>query len=333
MPDRKAPLIQVSTMAPFVRAVTEAGLPAGALSASVGITSEMLNDPQSVAPAQSIYRFTELAAKELGEPNLGVKLGLDPAIMDWPVIAEAYSDSHVMVEFFTRFLLDAQKFTTNVAFRLKIGSGVTWFERDRGFVPMEPPAQIDAFALGLFVTLFRVALGDAWRSSDMVFKICDPEVARVPEIGNCNLLRGDPRELSFSFPSEWLVLPIQRHPHAIPDRNAQKPPTEALIAAIRSNIRSNISDPAFGVPQLVSQMGFNRRDVQKYLRDRGSGLADLIEDERKQLACDLLERGAPKLEDVAQALGYTDVSNFSRAFRRWTGVAPSRWRDGKGGEA
>ena len=80
---------------------------------------------------------------------------------------------------------------------------------------------------------------------------------------------------------------------------------------------------------LVEQMRFDRRDVQKYLRERGSGLADLIEGERKKLAGDLLDRGELSLQEIASALGYTDVSNFSRAFRRWTGIAPSFWRERK----
>lgn len=150
----------------------------------------------------------------------------------------------------------------------------------------------------------------------MLFKICDPEAVRIPAIGNCALVKGDARRIAVSFPSNWLFRTIQHQPSEETPEKATKPPSEALITSIRSNIRSNISDPNSGIELLVAQMGFNRRDVQKCLRDRGSGLADLIEEERKALACDYLSRGGHSLDKVARALGYTDVSNFSRAFRR-----------------
>ncbi|WP_408607397.1 helix-turn-helix domain-containing protein [Algiphilus aromaticivorans] len=31
-------------------------------------------------------------------------------------------------------------------------------------------------------------------------------------------------------------------------------------------------------------------------------------------------------EKIATRLGYTNPSNFTRSFRRWTGMAPSAWR-------
>jgi AraC-like DNA-binding protein len=32
------------------------------------------------------------------------------------------------------------------------------------------------------------------------------------------------------------------------------------------------------------------------------------------------------LADIAQFLGFAEVSTFYRAFRRWTGLPPARWR-------
>lgn len=327
MPDTKPPLIRVATMAHFIDAVERAGMPVVELCESVGVTAEMLDDPRSLAPAQSIYRFTELAAKELKEPNLGVRLGLDREVLNWPVMAGALADSGVMAEFFARFLLLARKFTTSVEFSLDVRSGVTWFRMDRGFTPPLAPAQIDGWWVGVFTTMFQSAFGTDWRSSDLLFRVCDPEAVRIAEIGQCGLAKGNTRMFEYSFPTDWLTRPAHGQTKTKPESTAQKPLTEGLISAIRSNIRSNISDPDFGVPKLVAQMGFDRRKVQKFLRERGSGLSDLIEEERLNMARDLLGRGDHTLEDVAQALGYTDVSNFSRAFRRWTGVPPSRWKD------
>ncbi len=43
-------------------------------------------------------------------------------------------------------------------------------------------------------------------------------------------------------------------------------------------------------------------------------------------ATSLLSRTDYSLEQIADELGYSDVANFSRAFKRWSGRSPSNWR-------
>ena len=42
------------------------------------------------------------------------------------------------------------------------------------------------------------------------------------------------------------------------------------------------------------------------------------------ITCDMLDR----ISEVAWALGYNDVANFSRAFKRWSGKTPREYREG-----
>jgi AraC-like DNA-binding protein len=46
---------------------------------------------------------------------------------------------------------------------------------------------------------------------------------------------------------------------------------------------------------------------------------------RRDLAIGLLDGGAP-VERVAERVGFSDSSAFTRAFKAWTGVAPGRYR-------
>ena len=54
----------------------------------------------------------------------------------------------------------------------------------------------------------------------------------------------------------------------------------------------------------------------------------LQDEARYRQACKLLGERGTRISEVAYALGYNDVANFSRAFKRWSGKTPREYREG-----
>jgi AraC-like DNA-binding protein len=52
----------------------------------------------------------------------------------------------------------------------------------------------------------------------------------------------------------------------------------------------------------------------------------LMDDTRRRFAMDYLEAREHTLTQVAFLLGYSEVSAFNRAFKRWTGLTPTHYR-------
>jgi AraC-like DNA-binding protein len=52
----------------------------------------------------------------------------------------------------------------------------------------------------------------------------------------------------------------------------------------------------------------------------------VLDEERHARALVLLRSSGLSVKDVAQRLGYSDVANFMRAFKRWTGQTPGAFR-------
>ena len=77
---------------------------------------------------------------------------------------------------------------------------------------------------------------------------------------------------------------------------------------------------------MAEQLHLSSRSLARKLRSEGSSFAQLLEDARRRDALRLLEHSDLKLEDIAARLGYLNPANFTRAFRGWTGEAPSRYR-------
>jgi AraC-like DNA-binding protein len=68
------------------------------------------------------------------------------------------------------------------------------------------------------------------------------------------------------------------------------------------------------------------RTLRRKLKEEGSSFREVLEQVRKNLALDYLERSNLSLEEIATLLSYQDAANFSRAFGRWTGDTPGRYR-------
>ncbi|HEX7874651.1 MAG TPA: helix-turn-helix domain-containing protein [Sphingobium sp.] len=54
--------------------------------------------------------------------------------------------------------------------------------------------------------------------------------------------------------------------------------------------------------------------------------SDIVEGERERLARIYLQTLSMSLEEIAERLGYGEQTSFGRAFKRWTGVTPQRFR-------
>ncbi len=79
------------------------------------------------------------------------------------------------------------------------------------------------------------------------------------------------------------------------------------------------------------------RTLQRRLREESTSFQDVVDSVREELARITMANPKYSLGEVAYLLGFSEISAFTRAFKRWTGMTPSRWRDelsaGRGGPA
>jgi len=68
---------------------------------------------------------------------------------------------------------------------------------------------------------------------------------------------------------------------------------------------------------------------------QGLSFREVLDDLRNERAEHLLSNRSLSVFEVAQRLGFEEQASFTRAFRRWTGMAPQRWRQAHlgGGDA
>ena len=109
-------------------------------------------------------------------------------------------------------------------------------------------------------------------------------------------------------------------------RLAALPSQRGRIEQLRREIASVLVKGESSIEQIAEATGVSVRTLQRRLKEAGVSFSDLQNDVRKTLALNLLENETMALAEIAFALGYSEVSAFNHAFRRWMGQSPGDYR-------
>ena len=66
--------------------------------------------------------------------------------------------------------------------------------------------------------------------------------------------------------------------------------------------------------------------MHRLLKKEGSSYTRLLDQVREDMARRMLKHSNMQLTQISLLLGYSELSAFSRAFRRWTSLAPQDYR-------
>lgn len=92
------------------------------------------------------------------------------------------------------------------------------------------------------------------------------------------------------------------------------------------DILTNAEQHYLSIEHVADRLHMSDRTLKRQLAAEGTSFSTLVDEVRYRHATSLLSRTDYTLEQIADELGYSDVANFSRAFKRWSGRSPSNWR-------
>jgi AraC-like DNA-binding protein len=77
---------------------------------------------------------------------------------------------------------------------------------------------------------------------------------------------------------------------------------------------------------IAEDLYMSQRSLQRRLREEGTTYKELLNETRRDLAAQYIKASSVSINEITYLLGFSEPSNFSRAFKRWTGVSPSEYR-------
>ena len=202
--------------------------------------------------------------------------------------------------------------------------------------PHEPPRQHGLAVLAILVRLIREGLGEpGWAPHEVTMPHAPP---RRP--GDGAAWFGVPIRYRAEAASVAFAPAVLRRPMVTADpglfpilvRLADEclarlaPGGDDTLAEVRRLVASMIGSAALTIDDVAARMGVSARTVQRQLQAHALSFKQVVDDVRCSLARRHLADPDVTLTDAAFLLGYSDLSAFSRAFRRWTGQSAQAYR-------
>lgn len=103
-------------------------------------------------------------------------------------------------------------------------------------------------------------------------------------------------------------------------------PQKSFSRKVRRMISRQMSTDRINADTLAQQCHMSRQTLYRRLKKEGISFHDMVESVRKDKALRYVAGNQFALGEIAFLLGFSELSAFSRAFKRWTGMAPAHYR-------
>lgn len=98
-----------------------------------------------------------------------------------------------------------------------------------------------------------------------------------------------------------------------------------IIESIKQAIKK-ATTPAPSLPEIARQLHTSSSTLKRKLKEAQSSYTTILSQTQLERACQMLETNQKRVDDISVSLGYSEASAFRRAFKCWSGLTPSEYR-------
>jgi len=121
-----------------------------------------------------------------------------------------------------------------------------------------------------------------------------------------------------------LLAVLRRYCEEVLTRHSTPPPL--LVERVERLIADRLAHGEAKLDNVATEMGMSSPSLSGKLAALDTSFSGIVESLRKDLALRCLQEHHLSLTEITFLLGYTEVSTFTHAFKRWTGSAPTAFR-------
>lgn len=324
--------VRLGPLMAWPQVLADLGVEPDTFFAGFGLSSDHFEDPETVAPISLIGRMLRASAEMTGCDHLGILIGQRARLSSLGAVGVMAQSCPTAGDALRELEHHLQVQDRAAIISLEVEGRSAALSYQVTTPGVEAIDQIYCLVALVGRNILGALFGSAWRPDQVHLPIARRAGARLlrEELGAP--LRFDAERLAFVFPASDLQRPLATADpllhRMMSERVAQ---LEAklhrdLLGQVRDLMQTMVFVGDSRTSRVAGRLGLSLRTLNRRLADLGSSLHRIREEVWTETACQLLANTEKTASEIAQILGYSDLSAFTRAFRRWKGVAPTQWR-------
>ncbi len=335
----KSPLTTATTLTSWARAIRKsldaAGVDSAALFAEAGLDIAALGDAQARYPVARTNRLWQLAVAATGDPAFALKVAREAGVLSFHALGYSLVASATLREAFKRLIRYFRVVSDGAELRFGCDGDTCHYAiaaTGDGHAPI--PEAVDAFAY----VVVRLCRGLYRRDhAPLEVRLMRPAPAdptpwqrafRCPVLFDAAENRLLFAAAAFDAPLEFANPELARQNDEVAARYLARFGKLLVRERLRAVLIEQLPRGEPSQDRAAEALHLSSRSLQRRLADEGTRYQDVLDELRRELATSYLREARHSISEITYLLGFSDTSSFTHAFRRWTGVAPSRWKPG-----
>lgn len=310
------------------------GLDPRALFERAGLDPDSLENPLARYPYRDVRKVWELSIEETGDPCFALIAARQWHPSNFHALGYAWLASRSLKEALQRLIRYFRVVTTDP-------EELSLVETDQAYEFMIDTSSVvyrglDAeydFILAILIDACRLSLGEGFNPQRVCLQRSPPSCRDrfekffgcLPEFDAPNyLLSFDKAALDKQLPTGNAE--VARANDQVILRYLAQLNRSDLVMRVKVALIENLPSGQVSKEQVSEALGVSLRTLQRKLHDEGTSFKQLLDETRHELADGYIKNHQVSLGEITYLLGFSEASNFSRAFKRWTGSSPTEFR-------
>jgi len=315
------------------RALESYGADPAVLFKRAGLDPQKLYDSNARYRDSHLYKLWQLAVEATGDPYIGLKVASfwHPSAANalgyaWLASATLKDALERTVRYY-RLMTDKEELQLEESgeeFRLIIENPAEDYPT--------APEDLDA-SFAALVYLCRMCYGESFNPLRITMRRQElPDPARFQEFFRAPIqYSGNEDSVCFDKVDAQTPLPtanaeVARANERIVQEYLARFDRSSAAMQVRARLTEQLSSGHATQNSVADALHMSLRTLQRRLNDEGTSYKGLLDETRRELAAHYMAESHRSINEITYLLGFSEPSNFSRAFRRWTGKSPSAYR-------
>ncbi|MBK8175125.1 MAG: AraC family transcriptional regulator ligand-binding domain-containing protein [Rhodospirillales bacterium] len=329
---RAIAMVRANALVPFVDFVEGIGGPIERLMQGARLPQQLFTDPERLVPMHQSLAFLGRIARSEGLLDLGLVVGQCTRFDRLGAFAQLGRGALTLHESLNRLIGAIALHSSGDRISLRYHGEHALLCHTFALPEVPGRRQGELFALSMMIEAIRAVVGPDWMPDEVRLAQSEkPNGSRIEAILKVPVVCAGRMQAVVFARSLLARRPANASPGPAADPEDYEvmratAPANDFAGSVRQVIGALLNDGVPDIQQTAGAVGFSVRTLQRYLAVCGESYSHLVDAVRFDVATRLLRDRDAKLIEIACELGYADAANFTRAFRRWTGIAPSTFR-------